>query len=209
MPERADYSRETIDSILDAAFLCHLGFSVDGKPFVIPTSYGRKGEMLYIHGSAASRMLRTMAAGVEVCVAVTLLDGIVLARSAFHHSMNYRSVVLFGSAQAIDAGEKKVEALRIISEHILPGRWDEVRKPTEKELKATAVLALPITEASAKIRTGPPGDDEADYALDVWAGVLPLRLEAGVPQPDERMKNRDAAVPNYLGQYSRAKGSDL
>ena len=206
MPERADYSQETINTILDTAFLCHVGFSVDGKPFVIPTGYGRQGAMLYIHGSAASRMLRTMTAGVEVCVAVTLLDGVVLARSAFHHSMNYRSVVLFGTARAVESEEEKTAALRVISEQIMPGRWDDVRKPTEKELKATAVLSMPIAEASAKIRSGPPCDDEADYALDVWAGVLPMRVEAGIPQPDKRLKDGNAPTPTYLSHYGGPNG---
>jgi uncharacterized protein len=202
LPKRGDYSEETIYSILDAGFLCHVGFVVDGQPFVIPTGYGRNGSTLYVHGSAASRMLRTLASGVEVCVTVTLLDSLVLARSAFHHSMNYRSVVLFGTATLVESPEEKTEALRVISEQIVPGRWAEVRWPAEQELKATKVLALPITEASAKVRTGPPLDDEEDYALPMWAGILPLSVHAGTPVPDPRLP-AGVTVPNYLLDYSK------
>lgn len=197
LPKRGDYSQETINGILDAVFVCHVGFVVDGQPYVIPTGFGRAGDTLYLHGSAASRMLRTLAGGVDVCVTVTLLDGIVLARSAFHHSMNYRSVVILGKALLIEDGEEKTAALRTIAEHIVRGRWDDVRKPTAQELKATAVLRLPIAEASAKIRTGPPLDDEEDYALNVWAGVLPLALRAGEPVADGRLAD-GIAVPAYL-----------
>lgn len=197
LPKRGDYSQKTIYAILDAGFLCHVGFVVDGQPHVIPTGYGRAGDTLYLHGSAASRMLRTLAGGVDVCVTVTLLDGIVLARSAFHHSMNYRSVVMLGKASAVEADAEKAAALRVISEQIVRGRWDDVRKPTAQELKATAVLKLPIEEASAKIRTGPPLDDEEDYALNVWAGVLPLAIRAGEPVADPRLAP-GAKVPKYL-----------
>jgi uncharacterized protein len=200
LPKRGDYSQETIYGILDAGFLCHAGFVVDGQPYVIPTGYGRAGDVLYLHGSAASRMLRTLAGGVDVCVTVTLLDGIVLARSAFHHSMNYRSVVILGKAVLIEGEDEKASALRVISEQIVAGRWDDVRKPTAQELKATAVLRLPIAEASAKIRTGPPLDDEEDYALDVWAGVLPLALRAGEPVADARLVP-GAKVPDYLAKF--------
>jgi nitroimidazol reductase NimA-like FMN-containing flavoprotein (pyridoxamine 5'-phosphate oxidase superfamily) len=203
LPKRGDYSEATIHSILDAGFLCHAGFVVDGQPFVIPTSYGRSGNTLFIHGSAASRMLRTVAGGVEVCVTVTLVDGLVLARSAFHHSINYRSVVLFGTATLVESEGKKTEALRAISEQIVPGRWDEVRWPTEQELKATKVLALPISEASAKVRTGPPVDDEEDYALKVWAGVLPFRLRPEAPLPDPRLNSESQDVPGYLLEYAK------
>jgi uncharacterized protein len=203
LPKRGDYSAETVLSILDAGFLCHVGFVVDGQPFVIPTGYGRNGDTLYIHGSAASRMLRTLANGVEVCVTVTLLDGLVLARSAFHHSMNYRSVVLFGTATLVESAEEKSVALRAISEQIVPGRWDDVRWPTEQELKATKVLALPISEASAKVRTGPPLDDEEDYALKVWAGILPLHVQAEAAVPDSRLNNESQAVPAYLRNYRK------
>jgi uncharacterized protein len=179
LPKRGAYDAETIHSILDATFLAHVGFMANDQPFVIPTLYGRQEGKLFLHGSAASRMLRELDKGIEICVTVTLVDALVLARSAFHHSMNYRSVVAFGQARLIaDAGQKN-EALRVISEHIVAGRWDEVRQPTEQELKATSVLEFSIEEASAKIRTGFPIDDEEDYSLPVWAGILPLPV---VPQ---------------------------
>jgi uncharacterized protein len=197
LPKRGDYSQETIYGILDAAFVCHVGFVVDGQPYVIPTGFGRAENMLYLHGSAASRMLRTLAGGVDVCVTVTVLDGIVLARSAFHHSMNYRSVVVLGKARLIEDEAEKTTALRAISENIIRGRWDDVRKPTRQELNATAVLALPIAEASAKIRTGPSVDEEDDYALEVWAGVLPLSMKAGEPVADSRLIP-GVKVPGYL-----------
>lgn len=197
LPKRGDYSQKTIYGILDAAFLCHVGFAVEGQPYVIPTGYGRSGQTLYLHGSAASRMLRTLAGGVDVCVTVTVLDGIVLARSAFHHSMNYRSVVILGKARPVESDEEKTAALHAISENIMRGRWDDVRKPTPQELKATAVLALPIEEASAKIRTGPPLDDEEDYALPVWSGVLPMTMKAGEPLPDSRLA-AGMKVPEYV-----------
>src|SRR5579859_6369785 len=184
---RAVYDRETAYGILDEGFLCHVGFVNDGQPFVIPTSYGRKDANLYIHGSAASRMLRNMKEGLPVCVTVTLLDGLVLARSVFNHSMNYRSVVILGNATLVENPEEKLAALRILSEHILPGRWDDSRQPNERELKATSVLRLPIEEFSAKVRTGPPIDDEEDYAFPTWAGVLPLEMKAGKPIDDARM----------------------
>ena len=201
LPKRGDYSQETIYKILDAGFICHVGFVVDGQPYVIPTGFGRSGDMLYLHGSAASRMLRTLAGGVDVCVTVTLLDGIVLARSAFHHSMNYRSVVVLGKARLIEDDAEKTAALRAISEQVIRGRWDDVRKPTPQELKATAVLALPITEASAKIRTGFSLDEEADYELEVWAGVLPLAMKAGEPIPDPRLAEGVREAPQYVTGY--------
>jgi nitroimidazol reductase NimA-like FMN-containing flavoprotein (pyridoxamine 5'-phosphate oxidase superfamily) len=187
LPKRGVYERELVCSILDEAFICHVGFAVDGQPFVIPTGFGRVDDRLYIHGSQISRMLRTLAGGLDVCVTVTVLDGLVLARSAFHHSMNYRSVVVFGRASMVDDKEAKLAALRAFSEHVIPGRWDEVREPTDQELKATAVLSLPLEEASAKVRTGPPIDDEEDYDLPVWAGVLPLGLLPGTPVRDPRL----------------------
>ena len=201
--ERAVYDRETIYRILDAGFICHVGFVSDGQPFVIPTSYGRKDSNLYIHGSAASRMLRQMKDGVPVCVTVTLLDGLVLARSVFNHSMNYRSVVILGKATLVDDPEEKLAALRALSEHILPGRWDDARQPNERELKATSVLRLPIEEFSAKVRTGPAIDDEEDYSFPTWAGVVPLEIEAGVPIRDQRL---DAArdVPQYIKTFLRS-----
>ncbi len=188
IPKRGNFDREIINAILDDAFLCHVGFSVDSQPYVIPTSYGRVGKNLYIHGSAASRMLKNLSSGIDVCVTITILDGLVLARSAFHHSMNYRSVVILGKAELVADPDEKDRALFAISEQIIPGRWNEVRPPTKLELKATSVLKLPITEASAKIRTGPPIDDDDDYALDVWAGVLPMTLTSGEPLSDPRLK---------------------
>ena len=187
----------TVNAILDAGFLAHVGFCVDGQPFVIPTLYGRDGKKLYLHGSAASRMLGTLETGIPVCITVTLVDGLVLARSAFHHSMNYRSVVAFGTAHEIDEPTQKTRALRVISEHLIARRWDDVRSPSEKELKATAVLEFSIEEASAKIRTGPPVDDEEDYNLPVWAGVLPLSLEAKPPIRDSRLTD-GIDVPEYV-----------
>jgi nitroimidazol reductase NimA-like FMN-containing flavoprotein (pyridoxamine 5'-phosphate oxidase superfamily) len=202
LPKRASYDRDAIYKILDEGLICHVGFMVEGKPVVIPTGYGRAGDRLYIHGSAASRMLRTLERGVDVCVTVTLLDGLVLARSAFHHSMNYRSVVVFGRATLVEDREEKTEALRVLSDHIIPERWDEVRPPTESELRATTVLYLPITEASAKVRTGPPIDDEEDYQMTVWAGVLPLRLESGAPTDDPRLPS-GIDPPEYVIDYAR------
>ncbi len=196
LPKRGVYERELVYAILDEAFICHVGFNVEEQPFVIPTGFGRVGDEVFIHGSQISRMLRTLAGGVDVCMTVTVLDGLVLARSAFHHSMNYRSVVIFGRASAVDDREIKLAALRAFSEHVIPGRWDEVREPTEQELKATAVLSLTLEEASAKVRSGPPVDDEDDYALPVWAGVLPLRMVAGEPVPDPRLPEGIALPPS-------------
>lgn len=200
LPERGSHDPETIHAILDAAFLAHVGFSVNGQPFVIPTLYGREGERLYLHGSAASRMLRELETGVAACVNVTLVDGLVLARSAFHHSMNYRSVVAFGTARRITDPERKTQALRTIAEHLIAGRWDDVRKPNEKELKATTALEFSIEEASAKIRTGPVGDEEEDYALPIWAGIVPLELEAKTPVPDSRLA-AGIEAPGYVMRY--------
>jgi len=200
--DRGVYDRETVYSILDEGFLCHVGFLADGQPFVIPTSYGRKDANLYIHGSAASRMLRQIKEGLPVCVTVTLLDGLVLARSVFNHSMNYRSVVILGKAKLVEDPAEKLEALRLLSEHIIPGRWDDARQPNERELKATSVLRLPIEEFSAKVRTGPPIDDEEDYSFPTWAGVVPLAMAAGAPIDDPRLDaTRDA--PPYVISYSR------
>jgi nitroimidazol reductase NimA-like FMN-containing flavoprotein (pyridoxamine 5'-phosphate oxidase superfamily) len=192
LPDRGHYDEATIHSILDAAWLCHVGFILDGQPFVTPTLYGREGNHVYFHGSAASRMLRHAAAGFPVCLEVTLVDGVVLARSAFHHSMNYRSVVVLGTAELVTDEAQKMRALEVITEHIIPGRWSDVRLPTAQEMKATSVLRLPITEASAKIRTGPPKDDEADYALPIWAGVVPLQTVAGEPIADPRLADETA-----------------
>jgi nitroimidazol reductase NimA-like FMN-containing flavoprotein (pyridoxamine 5'-phosphate oxidase superfamily) len=202
LPLRGSYEREAIDLILDEGFVCHVGFAVDGRPFVIPTGYARVGDSLVIHGSQASRMLRTLGQGIDVCVTVTLIDGLVLARSAFHHSMNYRSVVVFGNAKVVDDPKKKLAALRALSEHMIPGRWDDVREPDEREMQLTTVLSLPLTEASAKVRTGPPLDDEEDYELNVWAGVVPLRMVAGEPVGDTRLP-ANSEVPAYVIGYVR------
>jgi uncharacterized protein len=202
LPQRGHYDRELINQILDEGFICHVGFASDGQPFVIPTGYARVGDSLVIHGSQASRMLRTLGQGIEVCVTVTLIDGLVLARSAFHHSMNYRSVVVFGRATVVDDPAKKLAALRALSDHMIPGRWDDVRQPSERELQQTTVLSLPLTEASAKVRTGPPLDDEEDYSLTVWAGVIPLNLVAAEPVDDPRIgANRE--IPKYAVEYAR------
>jgi nitroimidazol reductase NimA-like FMN-containing flavoprotein (pyridoxamine 5'-phosphate oxidase superfamily) len=187
LPQRAAYERDIIYQILDEGFICHVGFIDTGHPVVIPTAYGRRGDMLYLHGSAASRMLRALATDTEVCLTVTLLDGLVLARSAFHHSMNYRSVVVFGTASRVEDVAAKLKALRAFSEHIMPGRWAEVREPNDAELKQTLVLQLPLAEASAKIRTGPPIDEPSDYDLRVWAGELPLSFVVGAPVADPRL----------------------
>jgi nitroimidazol reductase NimA-like FMN-containing flavoprotein (pyridoxamine 5'-phosphate oxidase superfamily) len=202
--ERAVYERETVYKILDEGFLCHVGFLVDGQPFVIPTSYGRKDAELYIHGSAASRMLRQMKDAVPVCITVTLLDGLVLARSVFNHSMNYRSVVILGKATLVDEPNEKLSALRSLSEHILPGRWDDSRQPNERELKATSVLRVPIEEFSAKVRVGPPIDDAEDYSFPTWAGVLPLEMKVGVPISDPKLDPSRPAPP-YVTDYSRSR----
>lgn len=200
LPDRGRYDAATIYPILDEALICHVGFIVDGAPVVIPTIHWREGDTLYFHGSAASRMLRSLKNGVDACVTVTLLDGLVLARSAFHHSMNYRSVVVFGKAREVTDREEKMRALDALVEHVMRGRAAEIRGANEKELRQTLVLALPLEEASAKIRTGPPLDDDEDYALPVWAGVLPLTLTPGEPVPDTGVT---AEVPAYVREYQR------
>lgn len=187
IPKRAVYDKAQVHAILDEGFLCHVGFVVDGQPYVIPTGYVRVGELIYLHGSAASRMLRRLDEGIAACVTVTLVDGLVLARSVFHHSMNYRSVVILGTARLVTERDEKVEALRSFANHIVPGRWEEARQPNEQELKSTSVLALPLKEVSAKIRTGSPLDEEEDYTLPVWAGVVPIRARIGEPVPDSRL----------------------
>ena len=202
--DRAVYDRAAAYKILDEGFICHVGFVVDGQPFVIPTGYGRVDDNLYIHGSAASRMLRRVDEGIAVCVTVTLLDGLVLARSIFNHSMNYRSVVILGTAHAVNDPKEKLAALRLLSEHILPGRWVESRQPNEKELKATSVMRLPIEEFSAKVRQGPVEDDEEDYAFSTWAGVIPLTMVAGEPIDDERLMP-GVKVPEYARAYTRKR----
>ena len=203
LPDRGTQEMEAVNAILDAYFLAHVGFVVEGQPFVIPTLYGRKGGKLYLHGSAASRMMRHLETGVPACVTVTLVDGIVLARSAFHHSMNYRSAVVFGIAKKIEGEAEKNEALKIISDHLIRGRWDEARHPHPQELKATTVLEFTIEEASAKQRTGGPHDDEEDYALPIWAGVLPLELKASEPIEDERLIP-GTPVPEYVKKFRKS-----
>lgn len=185
---RGAYDRKTIYNILDAGYVCHVGFSMQNRPFVIPMAYGRKGDMLYLHGSVKSRLQQELSGGVDCCISVTHLDGLVLARSAFDHSMNYRSVVLFGNAKPVDDNEQKRMALKAVSDHLMPGRWEEVREPTEKELRATAIAAVQIKEASAKIRTGPPQDNRKDLDLPVWAGVIPFEMAAGKPVADPQLK---------------------
>ncbi len=202
LPKRGNFDRETIYSILDEGFVCHVGFTAHGQTFVIPTGYARHGDTLLIHGSAASRMMRNLAGGIDVCVTVTLLDGLVLARSAFHHSVNYRSVVVFGKAKLIEDEQEKLEALYAFTEHIVPNRWNDIREPNELELKATTVLALPLEEASAKIRTGDPVDDAEDYEMDVWAGVIPLKIKAEKPEDDKLLKEGISA-PDYVLNYER------
>lgn len=204
LPKRGVYDRELVYEILDEGFICHVSFALDGQPFVIPTGYARSNDQLFIHGSQVSRMLRTVSQGIDVCVAVTLVDGLVLARSAFHHSINYRSVVIFGRAAVVPGREEKLEALRAFSEHVIAGRWDDVREPTDQELKATTVLSLPLEEVSAKVRAGPPIDDEEDYDLSVWAGVVPLSLVAREPVKDPRLAD-NIAVPAYAANYTRGR----
>ncbi|HEX7832464.1 MAG TPA: pyridoxamine 5'-phosphate oxidase family protein [Thermoanaerobaculia bacterium] len=201
LPKRADYELDTINAILDEGLICHVGFVVEGAPVVIPTIHWRGGDQLYFHGSAASRMLRSLRDGVDACATVTLLDGLVLARSAFHHSMNYRSVVVFGRARVVE-GEEKLQSLDSLVEHVVRGRSKEVRPPNEIEMKQTLVLALPIDEASAKIRTGPPVDDDEDYTLPVWAGVLPMKLMTLEPIAD---KGVTSELPEYVKSYRRGQ----
>jgi uncharacterized protein len=201
-PQRGLYDRQEIYKILDEGMLCHVGFAMEGQPYVIPTLYGRIGDAIYFHGSAASRMLRGLSGGANVCVTVTLTDGIVLARSIFNHSINYRSVVALGKATLVDEPSEKMEALRAFSEKILPGRWEDARKPNAQELKATSILRLPLTEISGKVRTGPPHDDAPDLPLPIWAGVIPLRMAAGEPIREEQC-SPEIAVPEYAARYRR------
>lgn len=202
LSERGAYDRAEIDAILDEALVCHVGFVADGMAMVIPTLHARDGETLYLHGSPASRMLRSLRSGDEICVTVTLVDGIVLARAPFHSSMNYRSVMIFGTPRLVDDSTEKQRAFEVLTEHVTPGRWDDCRRPNDKEARGTLVVALPITEASAKVRTGPPGDDEEDYSLPLWAGVIPLTLTAGDPIADPRLI-AGVDLPPYLDGYRR------
>jgi nitroimidazol reductase NimA-like FMN-containing flavoprotein (pyridoxamine 5'-phosphate oxidase superfamily) len=202
LPKRGEYDRAAVYQILDEAFICHVGFAVDSQPYVIPTGYARIADKLYIHGSAASRMLRSLADGIEMCVTVTLIDGLVLARSAFHHSINYRSVVAFGKATLVEDEAEKLAALKAFTNHIIANRWQDVREPNEQEMKATTVLQLPLVEVSAKVRTGPPIDDEEDYQIPVWAGVLPLHMATAAPINDELLPTH-IEPPDYIVNYSR------
>jgi len=203
VPKRAVYDKEVIHNILDSAFVCHVSFIIDDQPFIIPTAYGRSGELVYIHGAATSRMLSHLRGEIPVCVAVTQLDGIVLARSTFHSSMNYRSAIIFGKAHLIDSAEEKIQALKRITDNIIKNRWQETRQPNEKELKATSVLAIKIETASAKIRTGGPLDDPEDMDLDIWAGVIPLTIHAGLPIRDELLK-KEVPLASSVVNYSYA-----
>ena len=202
LPKRGSQERELIYDILDEALVAHVGFIVDNQPFVIPMAYGREGDRLYLHGSSVSRLLKTLEQGVDVCCTVTLLDGLVIARSLFHHSMNYRSVVLFGKAKLVESEVEKMNALQALSEQMIPGRWSDARIPNSQELKATKVLSFPIEEGSAKVRTGAPSDDLEDYALPIWAGELPLKLTPGVPVLDPKLAP-NIAVPEYITHYRR------
>ncbi len=205
LPKRGSYDRRVLNAILDEGLVCHVGFAVSGQPYVIPTTYGRVGDVLYVHGSAASRMLKEMRGGIAVCLTVTHLDGLVLARSAFHHSMNYRSAMVLGTAEEVVDEEERWTALRAIVDHVVPGRWEHTRPPSENEMRATLVLRLPIDEASAKIRTGPPVDDDADYTLPFWAGEIPVRTSILSAVPDPRLTPGIAAPPHVYA-YRRPAG---
>jgi nitroimidazol reductase NimA-like FMN-containing flavoprotein (pyridoxamine 5'-phosphate oxidase superfamily) len=209
LSKRAVYDKAQVHAILDEGFLCHVGFTQDSHPFVIPTLYARSGETLYMHGSGASRMLKTLAQGVDVCVTVTLVDAYVLARSAFHHSMNYRSVTVLGRARLVAEEAEKMEALRVITDHIVPGRWDEVRGPNELEMKQTVVLALPLEEVAAKVRVGPPADDEEDYVLPIWAGIVPIHTRLAEPISDDRVLPDVKTVDRARFALRTDKGAQL
>lgn len=202
MPERGHYDRETIYPIIDEALICHVGFVADDQPFVIPTIHARHEDTIYLHGAKASRLLKQVQAGNPICITITLLDGIVFARSVFHSSMNYRSVVLFGKGQVLETDDEKLAALEVLTEHIARGRWMDARQPSQKELDSTTVVAVPIESASAKIRTGPPGDEDEDYALPVWAGVLPLPSQPLAPLDDPQLR-AGITAPDYITRYSR------
>ena len=204
LAERADYDRDTVYSIIDEALICHVAFAQDGQPFVIPTIHARMDDTLILHGAKASRLLKHVQTGAPICVAITLLDGLVVARSVFHNSMNYRSVVLFGQGHVIEGKEERLRALEVLTEHVVPGRWRDARPPNRKELNATTVVALPIESATAKLRAGPPGDDEEDYALPIWAGVIPMGQVFGAAQDDPRLAD-GIATPDYIQGYRRPK----
>jgi uncharacterized protein len=202
LPKRSSQERELIYNILDEAMVAHVGFIVDNQPFVIPMAYGRKGDLIYIHGSSVSRLLKTLEQGVDICFSVTLLDGLVIARSLFHHSMNYRSVILFGKAKLVESETDKMTALQAFSEQMIPRRWREARLPNSQELKATTILSFAIEEGSAKVRTGNPNDDVEDYSLPFWAGQLPLKLTPGIPIPDSKLSS-EIALPENIANYHR------
>lgn len=207
---RAVYDIESIIKIIDESFLCHIGFAIENQPFVIPVCYGRENDKIFFHGAKGSRMFHALRTGKEICVTISIVDGIVLARSAFNHTINYRSVVIFGKARELIDPAEKTNALNIITEHIIPGRWNDVRKPTDKELNATSIFTLKINEASAKVRTGPPLDDEDDLKLDVWAGVLPLKMVDEEPVKDDSIKeitNNDSDIPEYIRNYRKPESS--
>jgi uncharacterized protein len=201
LPKRASYDRDAIHSILDTALVCHVGFAIDGQPYVIPTLHVRIDDRLYIHGSAASRMLGTAADGTPIAVTVTHIDGLVLARSAFHHSVNYRSVVILGNATLVTDPAEKLAVMKGLIDHVAPGRWDHIRHPNEKELAATSVLSIPIVEASAKLRSGDPLDDDADYAMPVWAGQIPFTMNTSKPVADARL-DASTPVPAHVAGYA-------
>ena len=202
LPKRGHYDRDVIYPIVDEALICHVGFSVEGQPFVMPTIHTRSGDTIYLHGAIANRMLNHINAGNSVCVSVTHVDGIVFARSVFHHSMNYRSAVLFGKGRVVETYEERWKVFEALTEHIAKGRWNDARHPNEMEDKTTKIVAIEIESASAKIRTGPVGDEEEDYVLPVWAGVLPLNVKAGEPEPDARLSEKTAS-PDYIKKYRR------
>jgi nitroimidazol reductase NimA-like FMN-containing flavoprotein (pyridoxamine 5'-phosphate oxidase superfamily) len=204
VPKRGQYDKETIYRILDEGLVCHVGLVEDGQPVVIPMNYARRDDTVILHGAPASRLLKYVQAGHLVCVTVTLLDGLVLARSVYHHSMNYRSAVVFGRGRLIEAEQEKLAALEVLTEHILPGRWQDARRPNRQELDATAVVSVAIESASAKVRTGPPADDEDDYQLPVWAGVLPIQQQALTPVNDPRLRT-DIPLPSSVSNYRRAR----
>ncbi len=207
LPQRAQYDKSVIYRIIDEALICHVGFVENNQPFVIPTIHGRVDDNIVLHGSRVSRLLKHIESGNEVCIAITILDGLVLARSVFHHSMNYRSVVLFGKGRAIEDKKEKLAALESITDHIVAGRWRDARQPNRKELNATTVVMVPIEDASAKVRTGPPNDDLEDYELPIWAGILPIRQQAGAPINDPQVRE-DMAIPGYVTDYTRPHLSD-
>jgi uncharacterized protein len=202
LPKRGHYDKETIYKILDEALICHVGFVADGQPYVIPTNFARVNDTIILHGAKASRLLKHVEAGHPICVEATIVDGLVLARSVFHHSINYRSVVLFGTGCLIEDEAEKLSALEAVTEHLIPGRWKEARLPNKKEMNATSVVAIKIDEASAKVRVGPPGDEQEDYALPVWAGVLPLQELPQAAVRDE-LQVANVPLPDYIAQYSR------